>query len=87
MGLVAEHFSVSVSELTSETRFLIADLNVSRHFTRLIMSCEEAFGIAIPDADARKLVTVGLLAAYLEALVQIGGTVWPPPRKIAGYES
>ena len=69
-----------------ETRFL-EDLNASLDFTEMIMACEEAFDIAIPDEDAEKLVTVGLLVAYLEARVYAGDTAWPPPPKIAGYDS
>ena len=84
--IVAECFCVSVGSLTSETRFF-EDLNASLDFVEVIMGCEEAFGIAIPDEDAEKLVTVGLLSAYLEARVHGEGAVWPPPPKLMGYDS
>ncbi len=86
MAIVANTFDVSVGSLSLETRFL-EELNASLNFTEMIMACEEAFDIAIPDEDAEKLLTVGLLAAYLEARVHAGSAVWPPPPKIAGYDS
>jgi len=86
MAIVAEEFDVSVGSLSLETRFL-EDLDASLDFTEMIMGCEEAFDIAIPDEDAEKLVTVGLLAAYLEARVHARDAAWPPPPKLMGYDS
>ena len=84
--IVAECFCVSVGSLTLESRF-VEDLNASLDFVEVIMGCEEAFGIAIPDEDAEILLTVGLLSAYLEARVHNVGAVWPPPPKMTGYDS
>ncbi len=86
MAIVAEEFDVSVGSLSLETRFL-EDLNASLDFTEMIVGCEEVFDIAIPDEDAEKSVTVGLLAAYLEAQVHTGAAAWPPPPKLTGYDS
>ena len=86
MTIDAEEFDVSVGSLSLETRFL-EDLNASLDFTEMIMGCEEAFDIAIPDEDAEKSVTVALLAAYLEARVHAGAAAWTPPPKLTGYNS
>ncbi len=42
------------------------------------MACEEEFNIVIPDEEAVHLVTIGLLAAYIENKLGHDATVWPP---------
>lgn len=44
----------------------------------LVMNVEETFGIAIPDADAEKIVTVGALHRYIVAKLGIDAS--PPAR-------
>ena len=81
--IVADEFGEKPGDLNSETRFF-EDLSASLDFEQTIMSCEEAFGISIPDEEAYKLITVGLLAAYIERRLPTDGTVWPPaPREEA----
>jgi hypothetical protein len=41
------------------------------------MACEEHFGIDIPDREAEQLLTVGLLADYIEIRLQPNTGVWP----------
>ena len=54
--------------ITLETN-LLDDLGAdSLDIVELIMELEDEFGIAISDEDAAKLVTVGRIVDYLEAL-------------------
>ena len=81
--IVADEFGEKAGDLNAETRFF-EDLSASLDFEETIMSCEEAFNIVIPEEEAYKLVTVGLLAAYIEKRLPTDGTVWPPsPREDA----
>lgn len=81
--IVADNFGEKIENLTPETRF-VEDLSASLDFEETIMACEEAFGIAIPDEEAAHLLTIGLLAAYIEARLPTDETVWPPaPREDA----
>ena len=83
MEIVADNFGENSSNLSFETRFF-EDLCASLDFEETIMSCEEAFGIAIPDEDAAHLLTIGLLASYIEVRLPTDETVWPPaPREDA----
>lgn len=68
--LTAEHHQLPVHEITATTDFF-ADLDDSLDYIEVIMACEEAFGIAVRDADAEQhdLSTVGKLAAYVEDLL------------------
>ena len=75
--IVAYQFGVKIDTLTAETRF-VEDLHESLEFTETVIACEEAYGIQIPDEEAVKLVTVGLLAAYIEKRLPPDKTVWPP---------
>ena len=79
--IVADNFGEKIGNLTPETHFF-EDLSASLDFEETIMSCEEAFGIAIPDEEAAHLSTIGLLASYVEARLSSGGTVWPPAPKM-----
>ena len=75
--VVADQFGEQISDLTPETRF-VEDLNESLEFTETIMACEEAFCIVIPDEEAASLLTIGLLATYIEMKLSPPGAVWPP---------
>ena len=79
--IVADEFGEKPGDLNSETRFF-EDLSASLDFEETIMACEEAFGIAIPDEEAYKLITIGLLAAYIEKRLPPDKTVWPPAPKM-----
>ncbi len=79
--IVAEGFGEPLSTLTPDTRFF-EDLAASLDFEETIMSCEEVFGISIPDEEAAHLLTIGLLADYIERRLPPPSTVWPPPPKM-----
>jgi acyl carrier protein len=81
MEIVAEQFGGKIGDLTPDTRF-VEDLDESLEFTETVMACEEDFGINIPDEEAVKLVTIGLLAAYIESRFEVDNSVWPPAPKI-----
>lgn len=81
MEIVAHTFGEPVDSLTPGTRF-VEDLASSLEFEETVMSCEEAFGISIPDEEAAHLLTIGQLAADIERrLEHKTGRVWPPAPK------
>jgi acyl carrier protein len=46
----------------------VDDLDVdSLAMVEIIVGCEEAFGVTIPDEESKNLVTVGDAVAYIEA--------------------
>ncbi|MDR1430498.1 MAG: acyl carrier protein [Propionibacteriaceae bacterium] len=46
----------------------VDDLDVdSLAMVEIIVGCEEAFGITIPDEESKKLITVGDAVAFIEA--------------------
>jgi acyl carrier protein len=75
--IVSEVFDVPECELTPDTHF-VDDLDESLELAATIAACEEEFGLEIPDNDAKKLETVGLLANYIERQFQPDTEVWPP---------
>ena len=81
MEIVAKGFGEPINSLTPDTRF-VEDLSASLDFEETIMECEEAFGLSIPDEEAAHLLTIGLLADYIERRLPPPATVWPPPPKI-----
>jgi len=65
---LAQQFEVEPDSITMDTN-LIDDLGAdSLDVVELIMSLEDAFGIAISDEDAAQLYTVGKIVDYLEKL-------------------
>ena len=65
---LAQQFEVDPDSITADTS-LIDDLGAdSLDVVELIMSLEDAFGIAISDEDAAQLYTVGKIVDYLEKL-------------------
>jgi acyl carrier protein len=65
---LAQQFEVEPESITMDTN-LIDDLGAdSLDVVELIMSLEDAFGVAISDEDAAQLYTVGKIVDYLEKL-------------------
>ena len=65
---LAQQFEVEPDSITMDTN-LIDDLGAdSLDVVELIMSLEDAFGVAISDEDAAQLYTVGKIVDYLEKL-------------------
>ena len=63
--IVATHFGVDRSEITSGTKFK-EDLNAdSLDTVEIVMSLEEEFEITIPDGEAEKITTVGEPVVYI----------------------
>jgi len=83
MQIVAEQFGEEVSSLTPGTRF-VEDLAESLEFTETIMACEEEFALSIPNEDAVRIVTIGLLADYIEKRLGHDSGVWPPAPRVIG---
>lgn len=81
MEIVADNFGEQIGDLTPETRF-VEDLRASLDLIEAITACEEEFKISIPDEDAVKLLTIGLLADYIEARLSVDDSVWPPAPKM-----
>ncbi|RLB06456.1 MAG: acyl carrier protein [Deltaproteobacteria bacterium] len=68
--LIAYHFGVSESKITSDTR-LVEDLEADWLDRRaLILALEDEYWIEIPDEDEEKFVTVGDILTYLKEKVK-----------------
>src|SRR5260221_10816802 len=64
--IVVEQLGVNAEQVTPEADF-IKDLNAdSLDMVELVMACEEAFGVEVPDEDAEKLKTVGSVVDYIQ---------------------
>jgi len=85
MEIVAKGFGETIDNLTPGTRF-VEDLDESLELQEVVMDCEEAFGRSIPDEEAVQLLTIGLLASYIEGRLQVDPTVWPPPPRMPDTE-
>ena len=67
-NLLVEELQLDPEEITMEAE-LTNDLGInSIELADLIMLCEDKFEIEIEDDDIHKLVTVGDVVKYLEAL-------------------
>ena len=65
--IVNEVAGVPVDQITMEKRF-VDDLDVdSLSMVEVVMAAEDKWGVKIPDADAKNLVTVGDAVLYIEA--------------------
>lgn len=63
--VVTEHLGVEAEKVTSSAN-LVNDLGADDlDKVEIVMASEEEFGVQISDADARRIVTVGDLVAYL----------------------
>lgn len=68
-AIVLEQLGVDEEEVTSDAS-IVDDLGAdSLDLVELVMSCEEEFGVEIPDEDAEPLKTVGAWVTYLEGRV------------------
>jgi len=64
--IVVEHLGVEEAKVTPEASF-IDDLGAdSLDTVELVMACEEAFGVEIPDDAAAKITTVKDAIEYIE---------------------
>jgi acyl carrier protein len=64
--IVVEQLGVKPEQITPEAKF-IEDLGAdSLDTVELVMALEEEFGKEIPDTDAEKLQSVGLVIQYIE---------------------
>ncbi|MBS0660727.1 MAG: acyl carrier protein [Verrucomicrobia bacterium] len=65
--IVVEQLGVNAEQVTREADF-IKDLQAdSLDMVELVMACEEAFGVEVPDEEAEKLKTVGSVIDYIES--------------------
>ncbi len=65
--IVVEQLGVNAEQVTREADF-IKDLNAdSLDMVELVMACEEAFGVEVPDEEAEKLKTVGSVIDYVSS--------------------
>ncbi|MFA8450746.1 MAG: acyl carrier protein [Bacteroidales bacterium] len=66
VAIIVDKLGVDESEVTQEASFT-NDLGAdSLDTVELIMEFEKEFNIAIPDAEAEKIATVGDAVAYIE---------------------
>lgn len=65
IGMIASHLNKKKEEVKLESK-LIEDLGAdSLDLIELVMSCEDEFGIALPDEEIAKFKTVGDIVNYL----------------------
>lgn len=65
--IIAEQLSVSVSEISEETKFK-EDLGAdSLDLFELVMALEDEYSIEIPQEDLESLKTVGSVVSYLKS--------------------
>ena len=65
--IVNEVAGVPVDQITLDKKF-VDDLDVdSLSMVEVVMAAEDKWGVKIPDAEAKNLVTVGDAVAYIEA--------------------
>ncbi|NTV79127.1 MAG: acyl carrier protein [Clostridiales bacterium] len=65
--IIAEQLSVSVSEISEETKFK-EDLGAdSLDLFELVMALEDEYSIEIPQEDLESLKTVGSVISYLKS--------------------
>ena len=65
--IIAEQLSVSVSEISEETKFK-EDLGAaSLDLFELVMALEDEYSIEIPQEDFESLKTVGSVISYLKS--------------------
>jgi len=79
--ILAFHLGADEARLMDDTR-LHEDLGAdSLDVVEIVMSCEERFGVEIPNREATSLATVGDAVRCVEAQVAGDKTALPPPRR------
>jgi acyl carrier protein len=67
--ILAFHLGIDASQLADDTRF--ADLGAdSLDVVEIVMSCEERFGVEIPNREATGLATVGDAVRCVNAQIE-----------------
>ncbi|CAN5892505.1 acyl carrier protein [soil metagenome] len=80
--ILAFHLGAEGSRLTDESR-LAEDLGAdSLDVIEIVMSCEERFGVEIPNQAATGLATVGDAVRCVEAQVASGPSAPKPRRRV-----
>ena len=65
IGMIASHLNKKKEDVKLESK-LIEDLGAdSLDLIELVMSCEDEFGISLPDEEIAKFKTVGDIVNYL----------------------
>lgn len=66
--LLIDEFQVEEDKITLDAE-LSSDLGInSIELAELVLQCEDNFGIAIPDEEIHKFVTVGDVVNFLETI-------------------
>lgn len=66
--LLVDELQIDESQITLDAE-LSKDLGInSIELAELVMTCEEQFGIEIPEDEANEFLTVGDVVDYLESL-------------------
>jgi acyl carrier protein len=78
--ILAFHLGIDGAQLADDTRFenLGAD---SLDVVEIVMSCEERFGVAIPNREATALATVGDAVRCVEAQIEARKAAVAAPAK------
>ena len=67
--IVAVQFGIKLDEIKLDTKF-INDLHAdSLDTVEIIMMLEDMFNISVPNEDADKLMTVGMVVDYVEKML------------------
>jgi acyl carrier protein len=76
-AIVSDILDVPINEVLTDSDFY-ADLGESLQVPEIVMACEEAFNIAIPDVASEEFRTSGQLTAYIVSILPPEEVVWPP---------
>jgi acyl carrier protein len=77
--ILAFHLGIDGSKLADDTRF--EDLGAdSLDVVEIVMSCEERFGVEIPNREATSLATVGDAVHCVEAQIAVLAVAQQPSR-------
>ena len=68
--IVGVQFGIKLDDIKLENKFL-TDLNAdSLDTVEIVMMTEDMFDITVPDEDAEKVQTVGMLVDYVEKMLE-----------------
>jgi len=68
--LLTDRLDISEDSIKPDTTFVDLGAN-SLHVVELMVDCERAFNLTIPDEDIEKIVTIGDAENYLKAMLNI----------------